>query len=283
MRIRRTLVIALAMVWAACSASPSEPTITVVVPTPGTEAGQSPTTSTSPTSTIDLRPLQVLVVHETAGFRHDSIPAGLDAIVDIGNENGFTVESSDDSTVLLDPGLARTRVVVFLNTTGDILTVPEEHAMEAFVRSGGGFVGIHSASDTEYDWSWYGGLVGAYFDSHPAIQAATIRSTGTDHPAGQGLPSSFERVDEWYNFRSLPGPDVVVLARLDETSYEGGIMGDDHPIAWAQDYDGGRSFYTAGGHTIESHAEPLFRDHVKTGILWSAGSRSEPSGGGAVP
>jgi len=155
--------------------------------------------------------------------------------------------------------------------------------MEAFVRSGGGFVGIHSASDTEYDWSWYGGLVGAYFDSHPAIQAATIRSTGTDHPAGQGLPSSFERVDEWYNFRSLPGPDVVVLARLDETSYEGGIMGDDHPIAWAQDYDGGRSFYTAGGHTIESHAEPLFRDHVKTGILWSAGSRSEPSGGGAVP
>ena len=163
-------------------------------------------------------------------------------------------------------------VIVFLSTTGDVLTTPEEAAFEEFVRSGHGFVGIHSATDTEYDWAWYGGLVGTYFADHPAIQPATIRSTESGHPAGAGLPASFERTDEWYNFRSVPGPEVEVLAMLDETTYEGGTMGPAHPIAWAQEYDGGRSFYTAGGHTIESYSEPLFRDHLATGILWAAGS-----------
>jgi type 1 glutamine amidotransferase len=236
-----------------------------------TTTTESTTTSTQSPTTAPSGPFQVLVFHGTAGFRHDSIPAGIDAVAELGTDHGFSVTSSEDPSVFLDAGFADFDVVVFLNTTGDILGPTEEEALRHHINSGKGFVGIHSATDTEYDWAWYGGLIGAYFMDHPAVQPATAHSTGSGHPAGIGLPPSFERVDEWYNFRSLPGPEVVVLATLDETSYQGGTMGELHPIAWAQDYDGGRSFYTAGGHTIESFSEPLFRDHLARGIVWAAG------------
>jgi cytochrome c len=239
----------------------SETSVTSVTPT-------EPTTSTQP----DPDPFQVLVFHKTAGFQHGSIPAGIEAISELGEEQGFIVTATDDAAVFTEAGLAVYEVIVFLNTTGDILDVGQQQAMEDFIQSGNGFVGIHSATDTEYDWPWYGGLVAAYFEGHPAPQPATNRLNAPDHPAAHGLPASFERFDEWYNFRSPPGPAVVVLATLDETSYQGGTMGDNHPIAWAQDYDGGRAFYTAGGHTIESFAEPLFRAHIAQGILWAAGA-----------
>lgn len=254
-----------------CSAPPSQPASPATTPAPTTRGPSTTSPAIDATTTAELEPLQVLVIHETAGFEHESIPAGITAITALGTEHGFTVRTSDDSSALLDPGVAELDVITFLSTTGDILEAGEERAMEELIRSGKGFVGIHSASDTEYDWAWYGGLIGAYFEGHPAVQPATIRSSGAGHPAGAGLPASFERVDEWYNFRSLPGPGVVVLATLDESTYEGGTMGENHPIAWAQEYDGGRSFYTGGGHTVESYSEPLFRDHIATGILWAAG------------
>jgi len=213
----------------------------------------------------------VLVFHETAGFAHDSIMAGVAAITELGNEGGFTVTASDDSSLFTAPGLAEYDVIVFLNTTGDVLDPGEEQAMEGFIGSGKGFVGVHAATDTEYDWEWYGGLVGAYFAGHPEQQTATVRSTGSRHPAGEGLPESFQRFDEWYNFTAPPGPEVVVLATLDETSYEGGTMGAEHPIVWAQEYEGGRSFYTGMGHTVESYSEPLFRTHLANGVTWAAG------------
>jgi len=260
---------------AACSESTTE-TISTSPQTststaPATTTTESTTTSTQSPTTAASGPFQVLVFHGTAGFRHDSIPAGVDAVTELGTDHGFAVTSSEDPSVFLDASLDDFDVVVFLNTTGDILGPTEEEALERHIRSGNGFVGIHSATDTEYDWAWYGGLIGAYFMDHPAVQPATAHSTGSDHPAGIGLPPVFERVDEWYNFRSLPGPEVTVLATLDEASYQGGTMGELHPIAWAHDYDGGRSFYTAGGHTIESFSEPLFREHLAQGIIWAAG------------
>ncbi|MGH8870615.1 MAG: ThuA domain-containing protein [Acidimicrobiia bacterium] len=253
-----------------CSAPPSQPAATAPTHVATTHGSSTFAATVAPT-TAELGLLQVLVLHATAGFEHDSIPAGIMAITTLGSEHGFTVKTSEDSSALLDPGVAELDVIVFLSTTGDILDAGEERAMEKLIQSGKGFVGIHSATDTEYDWAWYGGLVGAYFEGHPAVQPATIRSSGAGHPAGDGLPATFERVDEWYNFRSPPGPGVVVLATLDESTYEGGTMGDNHPIAWVQEYDGGRSFYTGGGHTVESYSEPLFRDHLATGILWAAG------------
>jgi cytochrome c len=213
----------------------------------------------------------VLVFSKTTGFRHDSIPPGIAAITALGSEHGFGVDSTEDAERFTDAGLARYKVVVFLSTTGDILNATQKAAFERYIRSGGGFVGVHSASDTEYQWAWYGRLVGAYFASHPQIQQATIHIEDPAHPSTKDLPTVWQRTDEWYNFRSNPRGKVHVLATLDEATYSGGKMGADHPIAWCQAIDGGRSWYTAMGHTVESYAEPLFRLHLLGGIESAAG------------
>jgi type 1 glutamine amidotransferase len=193
------------------------------------------------------------------------------AVRQLGERHGFEVEHTEDPGVFRDAELERFRVVVFLNTTGDVLDRDQELAFKRFVQAGGGFVGVHSAADTEYDWEWYGRLVGAYFESHPHIQEATIRRADPDHLSMRCAPDPWVRVDEWYNYRSQPVPGARVLATLDETSYEGGTMGDPHPIAWYHYFDGGRAWYTGLGHTPESYAEPEFLDHLAGGILWAAG------------
>ena len=215
--------------------------------------------------------LSVLVFSKTAGFRHDSIPAGIAAIQALGGQNNYRVESTEDASMFADENLAHYRVVVFLNTTGDVLDPGEQAAFERFIRRGGGFVGIHAASDTEYDWPWYGGLVGTYFHKHPAIQPATLIVVDPSHGSTRHLPINWTRTDEWYNFTHGLDPDVTVLIRIDERSYRGGTMGADHPISWYHPYDGGRAWYTAIGHTIESYSEPLFLQHLLGGINWAAG------------
>jgi type 1 glutamine amidotransferase len=212
-----------------------------------------------------------LVFTRTTGFRHESIPAGVRAVKELGVANGFAVETTEDASAFTPVGLARYRTVIFLNTTGDVLDTAQQSAFESYIRAGNGFVGVHSASDTEYEWPFYGALVGAYFASHPAVQPATVIVADRRHPATAHLPETWSRTDEWYNFRSAVRGRVRVLARLDESSYSGGTMGADHPFAWCQEYSGGRSFYTAGGHTVESYAEPAFRAHLLGGIRYAAG------------
>jgi cytochrome c len=225
------------------------------------------TTSTSEADSDMTGPAEVLVFHKTTGFRHESIPNGIAALQDLGDQHGFAVTATDDASVFTEEGLALYDVIVFLSTTGDILNGPQEAAMEGFIRAGNGFVGVHSASDTEYEWPWYGDLVGAYFGSHPAPQEAHVTVVEPEHPIMEALPVEIDRFDEWYNFQSFP-QEVVVLATLEETSYEGGTMGDLHPITWAHEFDGGRSFYTAFGHTNESYAEPLVLDLLAGAIRW---------------
>lgn len=217
----------------------------------------------------------VLVFSRTAGYRHQSIETGVAAIRALGEEHGFTVEWTEVPERFEDTSLARFRVVAFLNTTGDVLGPQQEAAFERFIRRGGGFVGIHSATDTEYDWPWYGRLVGAYFKGHPRIQFATLRIATQDHPSTRELPTEWVRRDEWYNFREDPAPFVHTLIRLDEGSYTGGTMSTHHPVAWCHDYDGGRAWYTALGHTEETYAEPLFLTHLLGGIRWAAGMPDE--------
>jgi len=144
--------------------------------------------------------------------------------------------------------------------------------LERHIAAGHGFVGVHSAADTEYDWPWYGGLMGAYFASHPDVQPAVVHREDANHPSMASLPDVWVRTDEWYNFQTNPRdtPDIHVLASLDESSYSGGTMGD-HPIAWYQEYAGGRAWYTAGGHTRESYSEPLFLQHLLGGLEYAAG------------
>jgi type 1 glutamine amidotransferase len=213
----------------------------------------------------------VLVFSRTAGYRHESIEAGIGALRRLGEQHGFRVEATEAAERFDDATLANYRVVVFLNTTGDVLNAGQQAAFERYIRRGGGFVGIHSATDTEYDWPWYGALVGAYFKSHPRIQVATLRVIRDDHPSTRGLPGEWVRRDEWYNFREDPSAGVHTLILLDETSYGGGTMSTRHPVVWYHDYDGGRAWYTALGHTVETYAEPLFLAHVLGGIRWAAG------------
>jgi type 1 glutamine amidotransferase len=182
------------------------------------------------------------------------------------------VQATEELSVFTDEQLAKYSVVVFLSTTGDVLGPDEQAAFERFVRAGGGWVGIHSASDTEYDWPFYGGLVSTYFREHPPVQEAVVVVQDATHPATAGLPTQWRRTDEWYSFKENPRPNVSVLLTLDESSYDPGTstMGPDHPIAWFHSYDGGRAFYTALGHTRESFSEPSFLAHIAGGINWAA-------------
>lgn len=217
------------------------------------------------------RTARVLVFTKTAGFRHGSIASGVTALAELGPDNAFTTTQTEDAAIFTDAGLARFDVIVFLNTTGDILNGDQQGAMERFIQAGNGFVGIHSATDTEYDWPWYTGLVGAQFRRHPAVQPAEIDVIDRDHPSTAHLPTRWTRTDEWYDFRAQPPATVRVLMNLDESTYNGGQMGDPHPIAWCHEYDGGRAIYTAGGHTNQSFGEPDFRAHLAGAVRWAAG------------
>jgi cytochrome c len=217
--------------------------------------------------------LRVLAFSRTMVFRHESIGAGHAALTTIAAERGFELESSEDVASISDAVLSEKDVLVFLSTSGDVLDAAAEGALMRFIQAGGGFVGVHAASDTEYDFAFYGGLVGAYFNAHPDIQPATIVVEDATHPATAHLAATWARTDEWYGFRENPRANVRVLLRLDETSYDPGLgaMGDDHPIAWAHEYEGGRAFYTALGHTAESYDEPEFREHLAGAIAWAGG------------
>lgn len=230
----------------------------------------------APAAAQDLADTSLLVFSKTNGYRHAAIPDGIQTLRTLSNEHGFRVEATEDSTAFRPERLSTVDVVVFLNTSGDVLGPTGQNALRNFVRSGGGYVGIHAASDTEYDWPWYGRLVGTYFDGHPEIQEATVRIENPSQPSTHGLPTEWVRRDEWYNFRSNPRDSVQVLLALDGSTYEGGAMGTDHPIAWRQTIDGGRAWYTAGGHTKASYQDPLFRQHLVGGLRWAADESPTP-------
>ncbi|RPF79502.1 MAG: carbohydrate-binding protein [Rhodothermaceae bacterium TMED105] len=213
----------------------------------------------------------VLVFSKTAGYRHASIEKGIEAIQQLGLDNGFNVDATEDASAFTTDNLQNYAAIIFLCTTGDVLNLEQQSAFQSYIQQGGGFVGIHAASDTEYSWPWYGELVGAYFDSHPEIQQATIEVADRVHPSTSHLPEYWIRTDEWYNYSENPRGDVHVLATLDEATYSGGSMGHDHPFAWMHEFEGGRSWYTGGGHTEESYSEPDFLQHILGGIFYASG------------
>ena len=218
---------------------------------------------------------RVLVFTKTTGFRHDSIPVGVATIRRLGREHGFGVDQTEDEGRFTDRDLARYAAVVFLSTTGEpIASQGHRRAFQRYIRRGGGFLGVHAASDSFPRWPWYVGLLGARFRRHaPGTSAASVVVEDRRAPATRGLPRIWRRVDEWYAFRSNPRRRVHVLATIDERTYDarGASMGADHPIAWCHRYDGGRSVYTAMGHTSASYREPRFVAHLLGAIEMAAG------------
>ncbi|SKB89323.1 ThuA domain-containing protein [Daejeonella lutea] len=214
---------------------------------------------------------RILVFSKTAGFRHESIAAGKAAIIKLGKEQGFLVDTTESVSYFTEDSLKKYKAVVFLSTTGNILNAPQQIAFERYIQAGGGYAGVHAAADTEYDWEWYGKLVGGYFLSHPKTQEAVVNVTDRANASTSHLPEKWKRTDEWYNYKTL-NPNVRVLASLDESSYEGGKNGSNHPIAWYHQYDGGRAFYTGMGHTKESFDDPLYLKHLLGGIKYAIGN-----------
>lgn len=213
---------------------------------------------------------KVLVFCKTAGYHHESIAAGVVAIKKLGAENNFDVDSTTDSRKFTYANLKQYAAIIFLSTTHDVLDEAQQAAFKKYIEAGGGFAGIHAATDCEYNWQWYGNLVGAYFDSHPAQQDAIIDVQDTTNIATKHLPRQWKRFDEWYNFKWIE-PNLHVLLTIDESSYTGGKNPGFHPMAWYHSYDGGRAFYTELGHTNESYADPLYLQHLLGGIKYAMG------------
>jgi type 1 glutamine amidotransferase len=228
--------------------------------------------SEAKTGQIAERP-RVLVLTETTGFRHESIPAGVRAIQRLGRTHRFTVDTTGSSSRFTAKGLAPYDAVIFLSATGTpIAKRAEQRAFERYIQGGGGYLGIHAASDTRGKWPWYENLVGARFTRHaPGTARATVRVEDRRSAATKDLPEEWTRTDEWYEFDRNPRGRVRVLATVDESTYSGGTMGADHPIAWCHRYDGGRSVYTAMGHTLQAFSERRFLAHLQGAIDMAAG------------
>jgi len=214
---------------------------------------------------------RLLVYSRTTGYRHDSIPAGVAALRQLGAQRGYAVDATEDPAVFTPDRLSGYAALVFLSTSGDVLGSQGRDALQGYMAAGGAWLGIHGASTTEYNWPYFGGLAGAWFEKHPALQTATMTAADRDHPATSHLPASWTWYDEWYDFRTNPRPRVRVLLTVDEATYEGGTMGADHPVAWCHEYGGGRSFYTALGHASRAYTEPAFLRHLAGAMEWLAG------------
>jgi type 1 glutamine amidotransferase len=224
--------------------------------------------------TLTVRPstFRVLVFTKRQGYSHRSIPAAVGAVHTLGARHGFTVLATDDPSLFEKDVLPAFAAVIFLNTSGNILSEEQKAAFERYVHAGGGVVGIHSALDTEHRWTWYHRLLGADFAGHPPVQRARLIVSSASNGISPSLSQPWERADEWYNYRAVP-EGVKVLLSVDEWSYRGGKMGRSHPVTWYHDFDGGRAWYTAMGHTTCSFSEPPFLDHILGGILYAARAR----------
>lgn len=216
-----------------------------------------------------------LVFSKTLLYRHASITNGIAAIKVLGEKHHFQVDATEDSSWFTRANLAKYKVVVFLSTSGDILNEEQKSAFKEFVEQGGGLAAVHAAVAgdlaTEGNWPWYGQALCAQFTNHSSVVKATVHIEDKSDPSTVSLPEQWVRTDEWYNFIRSPRGDGRVLATLDESTYKGGTMGVDHPVAWCHRMGKGRIWYTALGHTEASFTEPLFLEHLLGGIQAAAG------------
>ena len=231
------------------------------------------------TQVIHAKQFKALLFTKTAGWHHSSIHEGVSAMRKLSDLHHFDLDWHEDAKQFNDNNLAQYDVVIFLLTTGDVLNVEQQSALKKFIAQGKGFVGVHSASDTEHKWPWFQGLVGRSFIIHPAIQTAKLSVIDNSFPGVEFLPSNFLWTDEYYEFTDENSDKLKYVLTVDETSYTPGAqwgdvktdgMGEFHPISWYQNYAGGRSFYTALGHMPASYSQPMFLSHLYGGIYWAA-------------
>lgn len=220
-------------------------------------------------SMVKDKQAKILIFSLTKGFHHTSIADGITAIQKLGAQNKFNVDTTTDVNQFTTENLKQYQSIIFLSPTGsNLFNDAQKLALKQYINNGGGFVGIHAATDCNYEWEWYGKMVGGYFESHPKIQDAKLIIVDSKNKLVKGLPQPWLHKDEWYNFKSF-NTSVKVLIKVDETSYKGGNMNNNHPISWTHIYDGGKVFYTALGHTKECYTDQLFLNHLLAGLKWT--------------
>ena len=212
---------------------------------------------------------KVLIFSLTKSYRHKSIDEGIIAIKKMAAANNFEVDTSENVAIFTKENLSKYKALIFLNPTGsNVFNDEQKQALKAYINKGGGLLGVHAATDFCFEWEWYGRMIGAFFTNHPKVQQAKLISVRPKDKLMKGLPAQWLHTDEWYNFKSL-NKDVTVLVKIDETSYQGGTMENEHPIVWYQRFEGGRVFYTGLGHTSEAYSDPLFLQHLLNGLKWT--------------
>jgi len=236
------------------------------------------------TTAAHAEQFSVALFTKTAGWHHESILQGVEAVRHLGELHDFKVFWSEDPTrIFKDDELKKYKAVIFLSTTGDVLNDEQQAAFERYIKAGGGFVGIHAAADTEYDWPWYTKMVGHMFHIHPLVQTATIKVEDPNFPGMDRFPKRFLWTEEWYEYDAARSK-LHYLLSVDEKTYkpaanwgirngkqtDGKGMGAFHPLAWYQEYDGGRAFYTGLGHLSAAYSDAAFLHHIYGGIYWAA-------------
>jgi uncharacterized protein len=242
------------------------------------------------TQAIAQKQFKVLLITETAGWHHESIDNGIVAINELAATHNFEVHRQQEAIKITENGLKDYDAVIFLSTTADIFDDNEQAAFEKYIQSGKGYVGIHAASDTEYEWEWYTKLVGRMFHIHPVQQTAKLKIIDHNFPGLEHFPNTLLWTDEWYEFGEEKVDDLNYLVTVDENSYDPNVTwknsatdkdgnridrvgkgnGELHPISWYHEFDGGRSFYTALGHIEKVYENPWFLDHLYGGIYYAA-------------
>ena len=212
---------------------------------------------------------RVLIFSLTTSFRHKSIKEGIVAIKKLAAENNFEVDTSEKVADFTKENLSKYKTLIFLNPTGsNVFSDEQKQALKSYINNGGGLLGIHAATDFCFEWEWYGKMIGAFFTNHPKVQQAKLISLRPKDKLMKGIPESWLHTDEWYNFKSF-NKDVTVLVKVDETSYQGGTMNNEHPIVWYHKFEGGRVFYTGLGHTPEAYSNSLFLQQLLNGLKWT--------------
>ena len=239
---------------------------------------------------LSAQQFKVLLITETEGWHHKSIPNGISAIHELAATHNFDVVLQQNEREISSKSLGEFQAVIFLNTTGDIFNDKEQAAFEKFIQSGKGYVGIHAASDTEYDWEWYTQLVGRMFHIHPKQQTAKLDILDHGFPGLEHFPDRLLFTDEWYEFGEEKTSNLNYLITIDEQTFDpvvtwkgrdtdangklvdhvGKGMGDFHPLSWYHEFDGGRSFYTALGHIEKVYENEWFLAHLYGGIYYAA-------------
>jgi len=230
-------------------------------------------------SSVQAEQFRVFLFTKTDGWHHKSINAAVTAMEKLAQKHHFSIDWHEDAARINEENLAQYDVVMFMLTTGDILSDEQKQVMERFVRSGKGFVGVHSASDTEYQWDWYTKMVGRSFHIHPLIQTAELSVINRKFPGMERMPDRFLWTDEWYEFGAERIDTLNYILSVDESTFDpkakwdtksGDGMGEFHPVAWYHEYDGGRAFYTALGHLGATYGDTLFMEHIYGGLYWAA-------------